>query len=434
MKVILYGGSSAAVAKILTILLSFISLPLTIHYLGPDRYGVWVTIITTTAWIAVLEFGLTDTLTNTIATSHATGDREVAARHTANALAITFIFACLLFAIGAFIWPYLDWMRIFNVRAGVNASEIRNTITVACLLILLAPICTIGAKILSGYQQTHTANLVTAVAAMLSVGGLLLGLYLRLSMPMLFLCTTGFVTLSGVITLIWVLFIAKPWLRPRMDYLSVSLSKQLLATGAPFFLIRIAGIVVFSTDNLIISHFLGADHVTPYSVGMRLVTCAQLIPSFLFPSLWASYAESAALGDIAWIHRTYTRTMRYTMVIVSAILVVIALFGRWIIAVWAGQVAVPSEPLLLGMCIWTIIWGITNVQSCLLGALGRTRIQAVSGMIAAVFNLVLSIMLVQRIGAIGVIASTVISYICIIVLQTREVSAYFRQQRAPAYG
>jgi O-antigen/teichoic acid export membrane protein len=325
-------------------------------------------------------------------------------------------------------------MRIFNVHAAVNASEIRNTIAVACSLILLTPLCTIGGKILSGYQQTHTANLVTAVAALFSVGGLLLGLHLRLSMPMLFLCTTGFITFSGVSTLIWVLFIAKPWLRPRMDYLSVSLSRQLLIAGAPFFLIRIAGIVVFSTDNLIISHFLGAAHVTPYSVGMRLVTSAQLIPSFLFPSLWASYAESAALGDIAWIRRTYTRAMRYSMVIIGAILVVIALFGQWIIAIWAGQVAVPSEPLLLGMCVWTILWGITSVQSCLLGALGRTWTQAVFGVIAAVLNLVLSIMLVQRIGALGVIAGTVISYICIVIPQTREVSAYFREQRILSTG
>jgi hypothetical protein len=40
--------------------------------------------------------------------------------------------------------------------------------------------------------------------------------------------------------------------------------------GGMFFVIQIAMVLIFQTDNLIIAHFAGAAAVTPYSVAYRL--------------------------------------------------------------------------------------------------------------------------------------------------------------------
>ncbi len=242
---------------------TFVTLPLTVRYLGPERYGIWVSVVTITSWIAMMEFGITDTLTNTIAETHATGDAAKAARYTTNALMIALCFAAILLGLGALAWHQIDWSGFFKVSGAVDPAEIRNTLAIACSLTVLTPLCTIGTKILSGYQQTHLANLVTALGAMLSMVGLIVGVYVGFTMPLLFLCTSGLTTATGLAMLLWVVLVAKPWLRPRGRYLDPSLSSQLFRTGAPFFLIRIAGIVVFGTDNLVISHYLGADQVTP---------------------------------------------------------------------------------------------------------------------------------------------------------------------------
>jgi O-antigen/teichoic acid export membrane protein len=287
-------------------------------------------------------------------------------------------------------------------------------------------LCTIGTKILSGYQQTHLANLVTALGVMLSMVGLIVGVYVGFRMPLLFLCTSGLTTATGLAMVLWVVLVAKPWLRPRGRYLDPSLSSQLFRTGAPFFLIRIAGIVVFGTDNLVISHYLGADQVTPYSVTMRVVTYAQFIPALMFASLWASYAEANARGDLEWIRKTYARTMRSNSAAMLALLVILAVCGRPLIRFWAGAPAVPSEAMLLAMCTWTFILGFTGQQSCLLGGVGRTRVQAIAGILTAVVNLTLSVLLVQSLGAIGAVLATILSYVCIFVPQTREISRYLR--------
>jgi O-antigen/teichoic acid export membrane protein len=251
-------------------------------------------------------------------------------------------------------------------------------------------------------------------------------------MPWLFFWSNGMVTLSGLATLVWTVLVSKPWLRPRLHHISPALGFSLLSSGLPFFAIRIAGVVVFSTDNVIVSHFLGASQVTPYSITMRLVTYAQLIPSFMFPSLWAAYANANARGEIAWIHRAYRRTMSSSVAIMCCCLIFLSVFGRWIIRVWAGGDSTPTESLVIAMCVWTLISGVTGVQSCLLGAVQRNRLQAIASVAAALLNLPLSIYLVQRVGSIGAVEGTLVSYLLIIGPQSWAIRRFFAENRTPS--
>ncbi len=372
---VLKGVLSAAGSKILLSAITIVTLPIAVRYLGAERYGVWVTATTVASWIAMLDLGIAATLTNSISTAFATDDKHLAARQTTNALAITLAVLGVLGIFAAFAWANLDWVRLLNVSPQVSPWEVKTTVAIALGLVLLAPACTLGGKVLSGYQQTHLYNLVTTGGALASVAGLIGGVLLHFRMPMLFLCTSGALTACGVAALIWVMFFFKPWLRPQLSYLNLAEMRCLIQDGAPLFLIQIASIVVFGTDNLVVSHYLGADQVTPYSVTLRLVTYAQFLPMFLFPPLWPAYAEADARGDYRWIRRTFILTIFGSLISMLSLLAVFVLFGKTIIRLWAGSAAVPSESLLIAMSIWTLISALTGVQSCLLSAVGRARLQ-----------------------------------------------------------
>jgi O-antigen/teichoic acid export membrane protein len=420
------GLLSAVGSKILLAATTLVTLPIAVRYLGAERYGVWVTTTTVTSWIAMLDLGVAATLTNSISTAFAANDKHLAARQTTNALAITLVVVGVLGIFSGIAWANLDWVRLLNVSAQVSPWEVKTTVEIALGLVLLAPACTLGGKILSGYQQTHLYNLVTTGGALASFAGLIVGVLLHFKMPMLFLCFSGTVTACGVAALIWVLFFFKPWLRPRLSYINLAEMRGLIRDGAPLFLIQIACIVVFGTDNLVVSHYLGADQVTPYSVTLRLVTYAQFLPMFLFPSLWPAYAEADARGDYRWIRRTFILTMLGSLTTMLGLLTVFVLFGKTIIRLWAGSAAVPAESLLIAMSIWTLISALTGVQSCLLSAVGRARTQGIVSLASAVLNIILSIYLVQRIGSIGAVIGTIASYLLVVIIpQARDVLRYF---------
>lgn len=239
---------------------------------------------------------------------------------------------------------------------------------------------------------------------------------MRVSMPTLFVMSAGCLTFAALCNLILVVGWQKPWLRPRLSLIDRSAVGELLDSGSAFFLIQVAAVVVFSSDNVIVSHYLGAAEVTPYSVTWRVVGLAAVLQSLVFPALWPAYAEAYPRHDFLWVRRTFAATMKGTVALNTICVTILLLFGRSLIRLWAGAAAVPSTPLLLAMGIWALINGFMSVESCLLAALNRTREQAALSIIAAGVNIALSLWLVRHIGSLGVIGGTILSYLCVLVV------------------
>jgi O-antigen/teichoic acid export membrane protein len=407
---------SGAAARFLSSAVTLVSLPLAVRYLGAERYGVWATVTSTVVWVNLLDLGIANTLTNHISRAFALDDKALAARYFTNALALSAAVAAVAGAAFAVAFPHVNWIAFFNVSTAVGSREVSSTVAAAAALMLLGLPCNLAGKLLAGYQELHRNNFAMCVGAVASVAGWALGVVLRVSMPVLFVMSAGCATFSSLATLLVTVTWAKPWLRPRPSLMNGYAIRELLSSGSSFFLIQVAGVVVFSSDNLIVSHYLGAAEVTPYSVTWRLVGLAAVLQSLIFPALWPAYTEAYARRDYAWIRRTFTVTMKGTVALNFASAVILVLFGRSLIRAWAGPAAVPTSYLLLAMAFWALISGCMSVESCLLAALNRTREQAGLSVIAAAVNIMLSVALVRHIGSLGVIAGTILSYLLVLVV------------------
>jgi hypothetical protein len=72
-------ASTSFLSKALTILISFVSVPLTVHYLGTERYGIWLTMSSLLTWMAMTDFGLAgNALVNVISEADGMDDRKLA--------------------------------------------------------------------------------------------------------------------------------------------------------------------------------------------------------------------------------------------------------------------------------------------------------------------------------------------------------------------
>jgi O-antigen/teichoic acid export membrane protein len=423
--------SSGAASRLLSSALTLVSLPLAVRYLGAERYGVWATITSTAVWINLLDLGIANTLTNHISRAFARDDKSSAARYFTNALALSAGVSLIAGIAFVAIFPRINCIALFNLSANVRPSEINATVAVAAALMLLGLPCNLAGKILAGYQQLHRNNFAICAGAVASVAGLALGVLLDVSMPVLFVMSAGCLTFASLATLLVTVLWAKPWLRPRTSFLDRSAAKELLHSGLSFFLIQIAGVIVLSSDNLVVSHYLGAAEVTPYSVTWRLVGLAGLLQSLIFPALWPAYAEAYARCDYAWIRRTFAFTMKGTVAINLSCVLMLMFFGQTVIRLWAGPAAVPTMHLLMAMGVWALISGFMSVESCLLAALNRTREQAGLSIVAAVVNIVLSIALVRHVGPVGVIGGTILSYLFVLMVpQSLIVRGLFRRELA----
>src|SRR5262249_4596591 len=80
------GTASALIGRVLAIFVSVISVPLTIGYLGGERYGAWVTIVSVITFLSITDFGLAASLTNALGKAQAEDAHTLGKRLVSSAL------------------------------------------------------------------------------------------------------------------------------------------------------------------------------------------------------------------------------------------------------------------------------------------------------------------------------------------------------------
>lgn len=408
------GGASAIAGKGLTMLVSAITLPITIRYLGKLEYGIWVTISTSVVMLAVLDLGIANTLTNFISRAYAEGDEAMAQRYFATAVWITIGITLVLGVCGAVIFRWIDWASVFRLHDPNLVAQTRTCVAIAFGFFLFSLPLNLANKVFSGYQEIHFANYFAALSSIMGLVAIVGTVLLHGTLVTLTAAYCSATLLGTLLLNLWLCGWHRPAIAPWPRAVTPSITRDLFGEGVLFFVLQLCGLVVFNSDNLVIAHFLGAAEVTPYSVAWRLCGYASMFQSLLIPSLWPAFSEAYHRGDLVWIRKTYSRIMRGSLLAVGAAAVLIGLFGRLLIRVWAGQAAVPGTLLLWLMCVWVVLLSYTVNQAMLLAATRRIGIQALSSTVAAIVNISLSIYLVRLIGAPGVLIGTLVSYILFI--------------------
>ncbi|HTV15198.1 MAG TPA: oligosaccharide flippase family protein [Acidobacteriaceae bacterium] len=410
------AAASALLGRGLNLLVNAATVPLTIRYLGSEGYGLWVTISSAVTMFFVLDIGIASTLTNLISEAYAKSDREKASTAFATAFWLVMAITACLGLLGWALWPHVHWSFLFHVRDQRLARLTSPAMAAAFVVFICALPAGLATRILAGYQELHTANLFAAGGSVCSLIAIIAVIHFQGGLPLLVALYAGSAAGANLICLIWICLFHKPWLKPRLSLIRRRLVGGIFHSGSQFFVIQIAGLVVFNSDNLVISHFLSPGQVTPYNVTWRLVNYLTAIQVLVFPALWPAYSEAHAKGDLAWIRTTYAKYRIITIASLALGCVILAGFGQRIIRLWAGPAAVPPMILVLLMCVWMIIYAFTTNQSCLMGATARVKKQAIFSLIGAIVNLTLSVIWVRTLGVVGVLLGTIVSYLLFVVI------------------
>jgi O-antigen/teichoic acid export membrane protein len=412
---IFHGGASALLSRGFGLLVSAVSLPLTVRYLGAEQYGIWVTVSTTVVLMAMLDLGIANSLTNMISRAYAADDRAAAQRFYASAFWISCGVSAALGSACWALWGRVPWGSLFHVRDAHLAAQAEVCVAVAVAFFLVSLPLNLINRVLSGYQQTQVSNYANLLNSVLGLVAILAVLATRGSLVELMVVYSSMMLVGTVGLNLWVVLRDKRWLTPLPRVMSREAVRELLGSGMGFFVLQLSALIVFNSDNFVIAHYLGPADVTPYNVTWRMASYASALQAAFLPALWPAYAEAYARGEYAWVRKTFWRTARITMAAAAVAVFLLVIFGRPIIRLYAGAPAVPGEVLLVAICGWTLMSAGLDLEAYLLAAVNRIKLQGVLGVVAAGVNIALSIYLVKRIGSLGVVLGTIISYVLVVV-------------------
>jgi O-antigen/teichoic acid export membrane protein len=410
---ILQSALTALAGRGVALLVSIISVPLTIGYLGVERYGVWIALSTLLTWLTLADLGLGNGLLNAVSEAYGQKRPDLAQRRVATAFWMLVVVAGIAGAALALSWPWLDWATLFGVVSPQARAEIGPALALAAGLALLNLPLGIGQRVLNAYQEGTVSNFWVAAGNIASLVGVVWVSQSEGGLSALVLGFFGLPTLIAGAGLVWLFGAYKPWLRPDWRAIDLNDWRRLFQTGLEFFVLQIATLILFQTDNLVISYFLGADQVPGYSLVYRLFNYVLVLQALVLNPLWPAYAEAVSRGDWAWVRKTFRRALLWGMLMVVLMVVILLFAVQPLIRLWTGGVIEVSLPLAALMALWTALacWG--NTFAFLQNGLGRIRIQTLAGLCLAGVNLGLSVLWVQSFGVTGVIAATVVAYACI---------------------
>lgn len=415
---ILQGVVTSLGNRAITVLVTFLSVPLTIHYLGAERYGAWATIGSLLAWLALTDFGLGNGLSNAITTAAGQDRPDLVRVYMSSGIAMLTVVASATALILALAWPWIDWASLLGVSTPDARAEVGPAVAASLAIFLLRFPLSVSGKIYLAYHEGRIGNYWGVTGNVATLATLLIVTQTEGGLVWLVVAVSGINLLVGLINAVWLFVWHRPEVAPALGSVRLSSMRELGNTSGRFFLLQITALLVFQTDNLVVAHFLGAAQVPSYSVTHSLFTYTTLLQAAVFTYLWPAYTEAIARRDIAWVRRVFNLDLAGSVAFSSATAAVLIVIAKPFILWWAGPAAEPSTGLVWWMAAWSVIDGFTSPIACLLAAAAHIRAQIVYSALAALCNIALSVTLVQTWGVTGVIAGTVISYAVLICIPT----------------
>lgn len=394
------------VINVMTVL---ISVPLTLNYLGAERYGLWMIISSLITILGFADMGMGNGLLNAIADANGRDDRNTAKACVSSIFYALVGMASLFGIIWIVLYPYVSWGEVLNVVTPKATVEAGPAISVLVWCALVGLPLGLVQKIYDGYQEGYINGLWRVGGSLLGLGSLLFAIHLQADLPWLVFSMAGTPVLiqffSGI-----VLFNRRPWLRPRRRMFQRDVFIRVLRSGWLFFILQFAAVLGFQSDNLVIAHFLGASQVSQYAVPMKLFMFVPSLINFFLIPLWPAYGEAIVRKDISWVLATFKRSLFISFSVSLVLSIFLVVFGRAIIGLWVGPEIHPDLVFLVGLGLWVVLLGIAGPLSVFLNGANKIGFQSVSAIVMVICNIVLSIFLVQKIGVPGPVYGSLVSW------------------------
>jgi O-antigen/teichoic acid export membrane protein len=406
---------TSAISKAASLLVTLVSVPLTIGYLGTERFALWMIINSLMAMLMFADLGLGNGLLTALSESDGKNDPHMARRYISSAFFMLSAMGIILIVILAVTYRNLPWARLMGAQSGVVATEAGPAVAVflSCLAINLP--LSIVQRTQMGFQNGYTNNVWNAVGALFGFVGIVVCAHVRAGVPFLVLS----VALGPILATVFnglQLFRSQPELRPRWKEFHWLTLKRLLSVGCGFLIMQAALAMAVGSDNFVIAHLLGPDAVTQYSIAMRIFTLVPAIIVMLLTPLWPAYGESFARGETNWAVQTLKRSAALVSVATIFSAIVLTIFGPWIITQWVGNRFHEGFWLLSGMGVWMVVNGLANVVSIFLNGINRIQVQVFSAIVVGISTLAIELAAAPKFGLPAIIWATDISFICFILV------------------
>ena len=406
----------SAVSKGVGIATGLVAVPLTINYLGVERYGLWMTVSSLITMFAFADLGIGNGLVSEVASAQGFGDVRKAAEAVSSAFLVLGIVSLLGAALFGALYSQVSWPGLFNVRSATAVRETGPAVAVfVCCFLINVPLGIVQ-RIQMGCQEGYVSALWSALGQIGSLLAVISAIHYERGLPALILAMTGVPIIVTGASAVFLFGRQHPDLRPKWALVSSRTAVRIIRTGGWFFVLQFIAAFHYSADNLIIARLLGPAEVSRYAVGMKLALVFPIITSMWLMPLWPAIAEAVARDDWPWIRRTFKRAFVWSTALNLVGAMVLASLGNAVAYVWIGPGISLGFGLLTGFGLFVLASGMSGPVAMFMNGMGIIKIQVVTCILMALVSVWARIHFAPTHGVTGVILSNAASQIALVSL------------------
>lgn len=379
------------------------SVPLTLHYLGEQGYGVFALLTAIVGYFAVIDLNVTSGALKYVSEFHARDEHREVNEVVSLGLGLYLLIGVLgmlaMLALGP--WLIEEVFRIPEAHMETSVLAIRFAAVgflFSQLQVFLQgmPQALQRYDVSGGLESVFGITMPVATVATLAAGyGLDAVMLVR-------------AVVSGINVLVLAMFVRR--LLPRFSFVrpSGSVTRKVASFSGFAYLSRLTTITYAQGDKLILGALTGtaavSQYVIPQSFVSRLFSMSYRIGAVVMPAASAL----AAQGDHAEVRRVGLAVARYTVYLNACLALFLVYLAGTLLHLWLkGGVSAVANDILILLTLGALANSLTNIPSLVNDGLGHAKVSGVFALTHAVLGLSCAAAAIAAFGVIGAAACQV---------------------------
>lgn len=417
----------ATLAKGIGILIGFAHYSVSLEYLSPANFGIFLTLTSIIDWFGRLDVGVGQGLRNIVGEVVADEDYDLARGYVSTAyflLGSIISGVTLIFMLANVFIPWAEWL---NADASME-WDIRILALMMFAAFGIRFVSSLVYQIFYALQRVAIVDFFSLVTKVLFLVIIIVLAYTTQESLILFGAAK---TLTFALVPLFVGFYFfkrefKPF-RPSIKHVRKKLLGALLTLGGKFFLIKMSMVVILQTNSILIARYVSLESVVEYQAASKFLSVFLIIFNIMSNQLWAANVEAYRKKDMEWMKKTMngvTKIWLGSLVFISLLVLVSPIFYKLWLQDKVQISMMVSVIIAISICIRTWV----NIFNLVLNGTGKIIIQMYAWIAASIMNIPISIFFATTmgLGLVGIELGTIVSLLPLVFLSPIQVRKILR--------
>jgi O-antigen/teichoic acid export membrane protein len=359
---------------------------------------MWFTAISILSWILTFDMGIGNGLRNHLVEPLVNNDNEKIKGYISSAYISVGGIVILLSVLSTILIPWLDWNYIFNISADIVTSDVLVfMVTMLIVGIMLQFWLKLITSVLYALQKSALASLLPLFSSLLILGFTIVAKTDNLNFNIKSL-SVAYIFTANIPYLVATLILFFTKLKksiPNINHFKKKYANQIIKLGGTFFYLQILTMVMFSTNEFLISWLFDPKEVVNFQIYNKIFSLLSTFFNLALTPVWSGVTEACVKKDYLWVKRLYTILNKMLLILVPFEILIIILMPT-IMRYWLGNNAIEiyvSYSILFA--IYNVLFMKVSIDTSIIAGFGTLKIQTIALTITTLLKVLLSFVIIR---------------------------------------